>query len=98
MQGGYALQFIGWVANVSYALDKWVVDGTVNFVAALGRMFGRVSAWIDKQFVDGMVNFTGIVTDMVGDLLKFMQTGRVQNYLIIAIAGVALFAFWFLIR
>jgi NADH-quinone oxidoreductase subunit L len=93
VQAGYFIRFFGWLAGVCFALDKWVVDGTVNFVAALGRVFGVISAWIDKNIVDGLVNWTGIVTDMVGNGLKLIQTGRVQNYLIIAITGAALFAF-----
>jgi NADH:ubiquinone oxidoreductase subunit 5 (subunit L)/multisubunit Na+/H+ antiporter MnhA subunit len=61
-------------------------------------VFSILSGWIDKNIVDGLVNLTGIVTDMVGDGLKLIQTGRVQNYLILAMAGAAFFAFWFLIR
>ncbi len=98
VQAGYLLQFIGWLAGASFAFDKAIVDGTVNFAAAIGRVFSILSGWIDKNIVDGLVNLTGIVTDMVGDGLKLIQTGRVQNYLILAMAGAAFFAFWFLIR
>lgn len=98
VQPGYLMQFIGWCAGASFAFDKAIVDGTVNFAAAIGRAFGVLSAWIDKHIVDGLVNLTGIVTDMVGDGLKLIQTGRVQNYLIIALAGAIVCAFWFLIR
>jgi hypothetical protein len=40
---------------------------------------------------------TGIVTNEIGGGLKFIQTGRVQAYLLIAVTGAALFAFYFLL-
>jgi NADH-quinone oxidoreductase subunit L len=99
VQAGVLLRFVGWVANACFALDKAIVDGTVNLVAALWRIISIISAWLDKNIVDGIVNIVGEITEMIGDGLKFIQTGRVQNYLIIAITGAAIFAFvMFLIR
>ncbi|MBI5029169.1 MAG: NADH-quinone oxidoreductase subunit L [Chloroflexi bacterium] len=98
VQPGLFIRFIGWIADVSAAFDKAIVDGLVNLAAAIGRLFSAISGWIDHTIVDGLVNVVGIFTDMVGDAIKLIQTGRVQNYLLIAIAGVALFAFLFLIK
>jgi NADH-quinone oxidoreductase subunit L len=98
VQGGLLILFVGWFARLCAAFDKAIVDGLVNFVGWLGRVIGVISAWIDHTIVDGVVNAIGIFTDMVGDGLKLLQTGRVQNYLLIAVAGVAIFAFFFMIR
>ncbi len=40
-----------------------------------------------------------MLTNEIGDGLKYIQTGRVQNYLLLAITGATIFAFvFFLIR
>ncbi|HEX7592821.1 MAG TPA: NADH-quinone oxidoreductase subunit L [Anaerolineae bacterium] len=98
VQAGVLLLFVGWFSRLCYAFDKAIVDGLVNLAGWLGRGIGTLSAWIDHTIVDGLVNAVGIFTDMVGDGLKLVQTGRVQNYLLIAITGAAIFAFLFMIR
>lgn len=97
IQAGLLIRFVGWIAQVCSAFDKAIVDGLVNLAAAIGRLISVISGWIDHTIVDGLVNVVGIFTDMVGDALKLIQTGRVQNYLLIAIAGAAFFAFLFLV-
>jgi len=99
VQPGLLLYFVGWLSDVCFAFDKWVVDGLVNLAGALGRVFSTISGWIDKTFVDGAVNFVGMITNELGDGLKYIQTGRVQNYLLIAITGATVIVFvFFLIR
>jgi len=99
VQPGLLLYFVGWLSDISFAFDKWVVDGLVNLAGALGRVFSAISGWIDKTFVDGAVNFVGMITNEIGDGMKYIQTGRVQNYLLLAITGAAIFVFvFFLIR
>jgi NADH-quinone oxidoreductase subunit L len=97
VQTGILIQLVVWFARFCFAIDKWVVDGMVNLAGAIGRVIGTISAWIDHTIVDGLVNFIGIITDMFGDGLKLIQTGRVQNYLLLAVTGAALFAFLFML-
>ena len=99
VQPGLLLYFVGWLSDICFGFDKWVVDGLVNLAGALGRVFSTLSGWIDKTFVDGAVNFVGMISNEIGDGLKFIQTGRVQNYLLLAITGATIFVFvFFLIR
>ncbi len=98
VQAGWLIRFVGWFSRLCYAFDKAIVDGLVNLAGLVGRVIGSISAWIDHNVVDGVVNAVGIITDMVGDGLKLIQTGRVQNYLLIAVTGAAIFAFLFMIR
>jgi NADH-quinone oxidoreductase subunit L len=97
VQPGLLLYFVGWLSDVCFAFDKWVVDGLVNLAGALGRVFSAISGWIDKTFVDGAVNFVGMITNAFGDALKYVQTGRVQNYLLLAISGTAILVFVFFV-
>jgi NADH-quinone oxidoreductase subunit L len=36
--------------------------------------------WFDVKIIDGIVNGVGDVTQSVGDRIRQVQTGRVQNY------------------
>ncbi len=98
VQTGLLMRLVEWFASACFAFDRWIVDGTVNLAGAIGRAIGTLSAWIDHTFVDGFVNQVGLFTNDIGSGLKLIQTGRVQNYLLIAITGATLFAFLFLIR
>ncbi len=98
VQPGLLMLFVVWIADVCFAFDRLILDGTVNLAGAIGRAFGSISAWIDRVFVDGLVNQVGLFANDVAAGLKLIQTGRVQNYLLIAVAGATLFAFIFLIR
>ena len=53
--------------------------------------------WFDVKVIDGIVNGVGAVTQRVGDDVRHIQTGRVQNYALgiaiglIVIAGLFIF-------
>ncbi len=44
----------------------------------------------DDLIVDGAVNFSGVIFQWLGWTLKFVQTGKIQNYLIFVLIGAAL--------
>jgi NADH-quinone oxidoreductase subunit L len=44
----------------------------------------------DDLIVDGAVNLSGIIFQWLGWTLKFVQTGKIQNYLIFVLIGTAL--------
>jgi NADH-quinone oxidoreductase subunit L len=98
VQPGLLIRFIGWFATVCFAFDHWIVDGLVNLAGWIGRQIGRLSGWIDKTFVDGIVNEVGSFARETAEALRLIQTGSVQNYLLLAIAGAAFIAFVFMIR
>lgn len=68
--------------------DKWIIDPIVDGIGRTGRAFADVGGWIDRNIVDGLVNFVGLMTDEAARGLRLIQTGRVQNYLVILLAGV----------
>lgn len=70
----------------------WLIDPIVNGAAAVGRRFGAVTNWADRYIVDGIVNLVAVVMDEVSNYLRLLQTGRVQNYLVILLAGLLVLA------
>jgi NADH-quinone oxidoreductase subunit L len=67
--------------------DRWIVDGAVNLVGAIGRGFGYVAGFTDNEGVDGAVN--GVAQTFVygGSQLRKAQTGRLRSYLLAVMTG-----------
>ncbi len=61
--------------------NKWYFDDLNHllFYVIGGRVANGVM-WFDVKIVDGIVNGVGAVTQSVGDGVRHIQTGRVQNY------------------
>jgi NADH-quinone oxidoreductase subunit L len=75
------------LARISAAFDKLVIDGIVNGVASFTQGLSEFSGLVDKHGVDGLVNAMATVTRRIGDRVRTVQTGRVQNYLVYAVIG-----------
>jgi NADH-quinone oxidoreductase subunit L len=71
--------------------DRRVIDAVVDFVGLFGKTVARVVDWADRLFVDGWF-VTGLArgTELTGEGLSYAQTGRVRQYLLFTVAGLAL--------
>jgi NADH-quinone oxidoreductase subunit L len=76
------------------AFDNKVIDGLVNFSAVVVRKLSDVSGFVDNTFVDGLVNLLADTVRFTGAQLRKVQTGLVQNYLYLAMAGVIVLMIW----
>ena len=87
------------LAKAFATFDRKVVDGVVNVVGRFGRW---LSSWltsaIDNPIVDGAVNGVGWITAQAGEFMRATQTGKVQNYLLVAAVTVVLLLALFLVR
>ena len=85
-------------------VDIPVIDGAVNLVGKAGVALSRLQSSFDTQVVDGFVNLVGRVTAWAGRGLRPIQTGRVQDYILVAsisvlvlvmvYVGMVYFAWW----
>ncbi len=86
----YAATVIGGTvvgAKLLALFDLRVVDGVVNLVAAIGRFLGTFIGHFDNIVIDGLVNLIANITGFFGSLLRKVQTGSIQTYVIFAILG-----------
>jgi NADH-quinone oxidoreductase subunit L len=83
------------LTGVSGWFDLKVIDGLVNLVGKFGELSSRISGWIDNTFVDGLVNAIAAITWSSGSRLRRMQTGSLQNYLLVIFIGIILFVMIF---
>ncbi len=73
-------------------MDRWVVDGLVNFTSIMTKLVAWTNGLIDKYLVDGAVNWIADVILRWGSRLRQIQTGRVQNYVYGLLTGIAVLA------
>jgi len=70
-------------AELNALIDRRLVDGAVNGAGIGGELFSRANGWIDTYLVDGTVNLVGAVTGELSRGLRLIQSGRVQQYLLV---------------
>jgi NADH-quinone oxidoreductase subunit L len=63
--------------------DDTVIDGLVNLTGRIGINLSALSGRVDDVVMDGFVNGVGLVTQAIGRTLRPIQTGKVQNYLLV---------------
>jgi NADH-quinone oxidoreductase subunit L len=85
------------LARLLFGFDMAVIDGAVNATGITTLKGSDIQNWIDKYIVDGLVNFVGYGTRGFSAVLRRLQTGFVQNYLLIIFVGV-LVLMWFELR
>ena len=88
----------GPLARATNWVNQNVIDGMVDRVGQSAVSTGQmVYEKIDQGVVDGFVNGSGRVSDITGEELRHINSGRVQNYAAIMFAGAAILAGAFVI-
>ncbi len=76
--------------------DTNIIDGIVNGVALTVKNIAFANNSFDKYVVDGLVNFTAFSVNTTGAVLRKLQTGKVQTYVVMLLAVVfGYFVFYF---
>ena len=75
------------VAAWGRRFDERIVDGAVNGAGAVGVAVSRLKRWVDQTLVDGAVHATAEAVRWSGGVLRRLQTGFVQQYLLIVVGG-----------
>ncbi len=87
-----------WTSRALRVFDVYVVDGLVNLVGLALVALTRLYRVFDLYVVDGVVNLIGWVAKALGGALRFVQTGRAENYLLVIAIGVILLILGGLVR
>lgn len=80
------------------ASRKFYMDELYLFITKkiIFPLVGQPIAWIDKNIVDGLMNWLAAVTARISELIKGLQSGKVQNYALYFFGGVAALAVLFI--
>jgi len=97
----YRSSIVRWLYGTSAALafiDRWIVDGVVRTVARVSvSILGYGSAAVDRFVIDAGVNAVAGGAEMGSTHLRRMQSGALQNYVLIMGAGLLLLAASYLV-
>ncbi len=77
-----------WIARQLRTFDLYVIDGAVNAVGLLFVWCAQLYRIFDLYVVDGFVNLIGWTAKALGGGLRYVQTGRPQNYLLVIALGI----------
>ena len=77
-------------AAYAFLADKFRVDEFYDFLFvrpfnALARVLWKV---VDVLVIDGILNAGAFLVELTGDLLRFLQTGNVRNYVLTFFLGI----------
>lgn len=76
------------LGQILFGFDQKVIDGAVNGTGINTLRGSDIQNWFDKYLVDGFVNFVGHFTQLMSAIFRRIQTGFVQNYLLIVFLAV----------
>ncbi|MDR2936320.1 MAG: NADH-quinone oxidoreductase subunit L [Rikenellaceae bacterium] len=79
------------------AVEKFYIDEVWMFVTkkVIINCVARPLAWFDRHVIDGvLVDGTGRLTEKIAGSIKGMQSGQVQYYALVFIAGALAVAVW----
>ena len=81
------------IARAAYWTNQHVLDGVINGVGKGAERTARVVyEVIDQRVIDGAVNGAGLSAEEGGSILRYFQTGRVQQYAAMLFGAVAVLA------
>lgn len=85
------------LAAALWRTDQRLVDGAVNGAGLSAWLSAKAQGFFDKWVVDGLVNLAGAIVHAASAVTRRAQTGLVENYMLMAAAGVlalAYFTWW----
>ncbi len=83
-----------WLAEkvIYLAIDKGIIDGTLHTIGRAVEWWAFRNKDFDTYVVNGFGDAVPNGIGNLGDAFKYVQSGRVQQYLAVAIAGVLMLA------
>lgn len=89
------VQPAAWVSETfTYAfLDQAVIDGILHGIGRVSSVVGHLlRSYIDKPVINGSGDFVAESVKRLGFVFRAVQTGRVQQYMILALVSIAAFS------
>ncbi len=93
----FVVRPIMWGMNALWIFDGTIIDGIVNGFGKFTRLYSNWSGWFDRRYVDGSVDGAANMVRGGSQAFRLLQTGVVQNYLLVMAFGIFIFVAIFLI-
>jgi NADH-quinone oxidoreductase subunit L len=87
----------GPVARAVDWFNGHVIDLVINGAGWVATKLAKVVYWVDQRGVDGAINASAAAAGGTGGLVRLLQTGRVQQYAFLIVAGTVVLVAGFVI-
>ena len=87
----------GPVARAVDWFNGHVLDLVINGTGVVAVKVAKVVYWFDQRGVDGAINASAAAAGGTGGILRLLQTGRVQQYAFLIVAGTVVLVAGFII-
>lgn len=81
----------------THSIDTRWIDGMIHMAAHVQVAIAHGVAWFDLHLLDGIVNGSARLSKSLGSLTRSFQGGKIQLYILWAVAGLIIFLFFALI-
>ncbi len=89
--------FVAGTAMASAKIDEGVIDGAVNQVAHFVGGTAMASTEVDEEVIDARIDWVAELNQTVSDIMRRLQTGLIQNYLLTMAFGIFVLACLYII-
>jgi len=72
------------------------IDKVIHTITYLQVTLAHMIGWTDRNLVDGLVNGMAHSSKGIGSITRSLANGKIQSYLLWAMAGLTIFIFWIL--
>lgn len=84
------------LSNITEAMNRKWIDSFIHGVAYFNVTVAHLAGWSDRKLVDGFVNGTASSARGIGAITRSLANGKIQSYLLWAMAGLVIFILWIL--
>ena len=92
----YLIRFTTFAGSLTTTFDKKWIDRSIHTLAYGKVMLAHVAGWADRNMVDGTVHGVTWMSRGLGGLTRSVANGKIQSYLLWAMAGLLIFIIWML--
>jgi NADH-quinone oxidoreductase subunit L len=84
------------LSDFAHQIDRKVIDKIIHGLTYLQVTIAHLSGWTDRNLVDGLVNGVAYSAKGIGSLTRSLANGKIQSYLLWALASLLIFILWIL--
>ncbi len=92
----YVLMLVDRLTTLSHWIDRKVIDKIIHGLTYLQVGIAHITGWSDRYLVDGVVHGVAYSAKGIGSLTRSLANGKIQSYLLWALAGLLIFILWIL--
>jgi NADH-quinone oxidoreductase subunit L len=84
------------LSTLSHWIDRKVIDKVIHGLTYLQVSLAHITGWSDRYIVDGLVSGVAYSAKGIGLLTRSLANGKIQSYMLWALAGLLIFILWIL--